>query len=872
MNVVSVSPLRVASLAWQTSRGVPVLTVIAKATYQLLPTACTLAEEQEDPNDYESHWNYDTARSLHSPSDLVPYKPRPEVTLVGQAFAPRGEPATRLVARLIVGNVDKSIVVHGERSFSQDGTLRSGTRFSRMPLRYERAAGGPETSNPVGVQARPDALGAVTLPNLEPPALNVTRPDELIEPIGFGPIAADWPTRRTRLGTQAGSWSLRTLSDGPLPASLDPLYFLSAPPDQYLDELRANERIVLENLHADHPRLATSLPGYEPRAFVERSRGAVSDLPMVCDTLWIDTDRSMCTATWRGQLTLSDVSEQGRVVIGMEMIGRPLAWSSLEELAGPPSRPTIDIERTQPRQPPGATNPAWKRQTATHDVRSGGAPNWPGWLASGDGDAPPRTGDILRDGAVPGALRPSGSPEGIEGAITAAAATLTRPGLPHPPPVAPPMAPMMALGNTTPRAPDASAPSWLRAPPPQRAPTQPRPSPSWAPPPGPTRAPMTPPPMAPSAPSASPPAAPLPAQRPSYAELPSGLRPAEPPPPVALRSSYSDAPSALRQADPPPPARIPAAADLRQATERGAAAASNAAAAAAKVAGAPAARPGGAEAAGAQAAREPPRDHVDLLWFDAAALPRIRADKVLGEARPPKPPPTWLKEQPGQREPQEAKDRREVLAFLSRGRALEELAAIGQAASAAYQADGTYVAPLALVAGELAFDFDEVETLRAILTVTGPFLGGDKKLREVTGGAVEALKIEGRLPSDIAEGFSRRIEEAFAQGQRSVAPGYLDTRVERILLEGRRYQKKTLFGEPRLRALLTFPGGAAGSGPTASGPVPTYLPEALSKHLPLYRRFKARAIVELRPQEDQYETHADALLVLVLGRLLRRAS
>ena len=37
MNVSSVCPMRVSSLMWQTSRGVPVLTVIAKATYQLSP-------------------------------------------------------------------------------------------------------------------------------------------------------------------------------------------------------------------------------------------------------------------------------------------------------------------------------------------------------------------------------------------------------------------------------------------------------------------------------------------------------------------------------------------------------------------------------------------------------------------------------------------------------------------------------------------------------------------------------------------------------------------------------------------------------------------------------------------------------------------
>jgi hypothetical protein len=812
MNLLSVCPLRVASLAWQTSRGVPVLTVVAKATYQLLPVTCPVSEEQEDPSAYESHWNYDTERSLHAPSDLVPYKPRPEVTLVGQAFAPRGEAVPRLTARLIVGGVDKSIVVHGDRSFAQDGTLRSGARFARMSLRYERAAGGPETSNPVGVQPRADGFGAVPLPNLEPPALNVTRPDDPIEPVGFGPIAAEWPARRTRLGPLAGSWSLAALADAPVPKSLDPLYFMSAPPDQYLDELRANERLVLENLHPDHPRLVTSLPGYEPRAFVERARGPVTELPMTCDTLWIDTDRSVCTLTWRGQLTLDGAGEEGRVVVAMEMLGRPLDWSAVEPHAAPPSGRTIDISQGAARVDPAAEE--WKRATVTEDRRPA-TPNWPGWLAAGEGEAGPM-------GALPAPPPPPARPSAPPGALDSAAAR-ARPSLPRPP-----VAPIAPSFGATPPAPPAPAPPWPKAPPP--VPT------SWAPP---ARAPVPPPPPAPLAVTSAAAAV------------------------NALRVSYPEPSSAAVRPTEPAPVRAPAPVDLRKATERGAAAASDAAAAStAKPAPVPANR-----AVIAEPAPEPVRDHVDLLWYDVTALPRIRADRGLREARPAQPPPIWLKEQPGQREPTETVDRRDALAFLSRGKVLDEAAAVSQAASAAYQADGAFVAPLALVAGELGFDFDELETLRAILTVTSPFLGADKKLREVTSSAADALKYEGRLPADIAEGFSRRIEEAFAQGQRAVAPGYLDARVERILLESRRYQRKTLFGDARLRATLTFPDAAPGVGP-----VPIYLPDTLATRLPLFRRFKARAIVELRPQEDQYETHPDALLVLALGRVLRRAT
>jgi len=855
MNVISVCPLRVASLEWHTSRGVPVLTVVAKATYHLAPVTCSLADEQEDPNEYESHWNDDSERSLHSPSDLVPYKPRAEVTLVGQTFAPRGEPVSRLTARLIVGGVDKSVVVHAPRSFSQDGTLHHGPRFGRMPLRYERAAGGLDTANPVGVTRALDTVGAVTLPNLEPPALNVTRPDDYIEPVGFGPIAADWPARRARLGRYAGSWSVSALRTTALPEGIEPAYFLSAPADQLLDELRANERIVLENLHPDHPRLVTSLPGYEPRAFVQRPRGPVAELAMVCDTLWIDTDRSMCTLTWRGQLTLEGPAEEGRVVVAMEMIGRPLAWSNVDA-RGPDAPGPAQPASVEAPPSPAASR---RRHTTAHDA-TGIAPVWPAWLASKEGEPtsgstgePPRgplpSGDLrLADLAAggTGTMEASIPRQVIDGAMARAEATRVGPSAP-PPPVTP-------WAAAAPPAPYGGSPVAM----------------------GLGRGPL-------AALMAAPPPAPLPTtDRSAYPEIPHGRRPSDAPPPP--RVPFYDAmgpagglPQASgRQSSPRPPQ--PAVPDLRAATERGAGAASNAAAATARTSARPADRPGALPVAAP--VREPPREHIDLLWFDPASLPRILADEVLGQGRAERPAVRWVKEAAAPREPQEARDHRELLGIFGRGKPVDEPAALDRVATSAYRDDGTFAPPLVLVAGELSFDFDEVETLRATLTVITPFLGADKKLRDVAGGATDALKTEGRLPGDIAAGLTRRIEEAFAQGQRSVAPGYLDTSVERILLEDRRYAKRTLFGEPRLRARLAFPpGGPAGSpaggaagGPTGGSgtPLPTYLPEALANRLPLFRRFKVRAIVELRPQEDQYETHADALLVLALGRVLRR--
>lgn len=786
MDVVSVCPLRVASLRWRAQRAGPALTIVAKATFRLLPGTCALADEQEDPNEHENHWDDDPRRSLYSPADIVPFKPRPEVMLVGNAFAPRGEPVSRLTVRLIVGRLNKSLVIRADRSFSQDGSLRDGSRFARMGLRWERAAGGADTKNPVGIARGIDTRGAVHLPNLEPPGLNVTHPDDFIEPVGFGPIAADWPSRRERLAHAGGSYN----PGEPLRDGLDPLFFMSAPADQHIDELRANERIVLENLNIEHPRLVTSLPGYEPRAFVERVHGAVAELPMTCDTLWIDTDRAVATLTWRALLALDDVVEGGRVVIAMEQIGKSLAWADVEPLVprrSPSLRP--DIGAPEPSQ-------SLQRQKTLPFTLDGAR-------LSPAAEKPRTTAEPDLGGTMDGPL-----PQDVRGMLNA---------------------------------PLVNEPTWLRSPP------------------VPAVAPVAPPPVAPAW------SRPLPSSPPLIAP-PSDvvtLVPApRPPSPIAMPSPWSPSPSPSQLIAAPSPAIAGPAPVVRDAATRGAAAASNAAAASAAVAKEarpaeprPSVRP--------PPARDPGRDHVDLIWFDPDAVPRIRADLDLGQAPLKSAGAVWSKGEAGPREPQEAKDRRDLLAIFSKVAPLDE-AGFARAAGDAYQEDGTLSAPLALIGGDLVFAFDEVEALRATITVTSPFAGSDKKLREAVEAATEALRSEWPVPADIAEGLTRRIEETFAQGQRAVAPGYLDSSVEKILLQARRYQKRTLFGEPRLRALLSLSSGAAA--------VPTYLPEALAPKLPLFRRFKARAIVEIRPQEDQYESHADALLLLALGRLIRRAS
>jgi hypothetical protein len=335
MQVVSACALPVGSVVWQARSGAVVLTVVCKATFRLRPGESLLADEQEPLVEADRHWNDDPREGLRAASDLVPFKRRADVILVGHAHAPRGEPVQSLVARLCVGALDKSIEVFADRVFTLEGQLQEGPRFVRSPLLWHYAAGGPGTPNPVGVprDARRDAYGRRIVPRLQPPGLHVTSPGDAIPTVGFGPIAPTWPERWQRLHHHANDWDPTRWREWPIPDDLDPGYFNVAPADQQVDVIRPNERIVLENLHAQHPRLVTSLAATTPEAVVERPGRRPEPLAFVCDTLWIDADQGVCSLTWRARVPLEAPDAPGCVRVTL----------AAAQADGPPKAQTVPL-------------------------------------------------------------------------------------------------------------------------------------------------------------------------------------------------------------------------------------------------------------------------------------------------------------------------------------------------------------------------------------------------------------------------------------------------------------------------------------------------------------------------------------------------
>lgn len=885
MKVISVCPLSTSSLIWQPRAGSYALSVVCKATYALSPGEASLAQEQEEINESDDHWNDDPNRSVRAPSDVMPMKARAEVMVVGHAFAPGGQAVRSLATRLIVGEVDKAIDVYCDRYFTLEGGMQEGQRFTRMPLRYERAAGGQGTWNPVGMRGDVrDAYGRRALPNLQPAGTHVATPDDFVEPVGFGPIAMNWPTRVDKAGRHAQSFMQGTWRGRPVPDDFDMSFFNQAPWDQQLAGLRENERIVLEHMHPEHARLVTSLPGIRPAVFVDWGRGgAAQKIAVRADTLWIDTDRAIATMTFRAQIALEKPAQAGRVVVGMDSPGYEVPWSELERRAGlsDPSTESVMDELTvtpdeepvkaSPVPMPGGTRitsiPALTKGKSTVLPFAQGASGQP----SNAPPAPPPALPFAQTQNKQSGTRDDRAGSGAPGSALPFGKTSS--GLPF------------GTASSAVRAP--SAPSWqaiteVSQTPQGTPPSSPRPNISPLPPAvarprqdsvpgsGSWTAPQPPPVVAPPAPVVAPPAPVI---------TPAVVQPPVVPVITAAPAVGSDSPWASGGIAPPPaPGRDAIAANAapaisvsagaasspESAKAGGVAGASNAAAAAtapwnlpkrdAKAIAASAEPGPGKTAAGG-------REVLKLLWFDPSGMPRVRGTarwKPVLKALEDKAPDRELDD--AAKEPQEVEDRREVFEILVHGERTD-LKGIASAAEDAIRDDGKYIPPLVLLAGEMEFPFDEMESLRAAISTASPLITQpDENLRAAVTAGKEFLTTPGLIASpSVSEGLLNRIREAFVKEKKGLAPDYLDTQIERALLAGRYYQKREVLGGKHLRFLMR----SVGEQDSLLG----YIDEDVAKKLPMFKRFSVRLIAEVHLVEDQYETHPQSLRVIAIGRI-----
>jgi uncharacterized protein YjbI with pentapeptide repeats len=295
------------TIPWQVKPPDYAVVVVVKATYLIAEDgSLALAPEQDPPSgdvEHEPDELAPGASSLRYASDFAIFKPAADVLLVGHAYPPDETVGVSNV-ELRMGNLRRRIAVFGDRKWGGFGLEGQPARFEKMPLRWERAMGGPlSEDNPVGRGFKSGVLA----PNLErPEALARTR-DDRPEPACFAPVSSGWKARRSKTGTYDAAWMRERWPY--LPADFDWSHFNAAPPEQQVPYLRGDERFAVVGVRPGGRGFEGQLPGMRPRVFAQRTEDVGGDFFEVLlrlDTAWIDADDGKLVLVWRGLYATPD--------------------------------------------------------------------------------------------------------------------------------------------------------------------------------------------------------------------------------------------------------------------------------------------------------------------------------------------------------------------------------------------------------------------------------------------------------------------------------------------------------------------------------------------------------------------------------------
>jgi hypothetical protein len=268
--------------------------------------------------------------SIKLESDIVPLKPRGDIVLVGQAYAPGDTPAESIDVSLRVGNVSKSIKVIGDRHWEFSSRLLPVTAsdpepFKTMDLVYERAFGGIDTKgsgwceeNPLGKgfygKKNKEVLDDAPLPNLEDPKNLIKDWEDHPSPVGFGFYSRAAMPRSGYLGTYDETWQKERSPDPPEDFRFD--YYNGAHPDLQVEGyLRGDEGVELSNLTPEG-KVQFQLPGTRLSCTVTKSDGpgyekenvVEEEVNLNLDTICFIMDEGRFYMVWRGLFPIKDLT------------------------------------------------------------------------------------------------------------------------------------------------------------------------------------------------------------------------------------------------------------------------------------------------------------------------------------------------------------------------------------------------------------------------------------------------------------------------------------------------------------------------------------------------------------------------------------
>ena len=302
--------------------------VVARGRFLLRLDASMIADRQQPDLQWEDAYQGDPHSTplLHS-TDLTPFRPGTDVSVLGEAHAPGGKPMPSWTCGIhIADRLVRSLRVTGPRRWMpRPPKTRMGpprlTRGSRLnawqltepepalsvPLDWALAHGGPtlglpdDPSSPPPLPGNPLGIGVIdplrTASDRTYPAPQIEWADALIQsptasatppvPAGFGLASPWWPCRLRHAGTYDEHW--RERRHPLLPEDFDDHFWQSAPPEMVVQPwLQGDESFTLTNLHPDYPTLSGFLPRLRMVVRLHLPQAAMQDHELALDSLQFD--------------------------------------------------------------------------------------------------------------------------------------------------------------------------------------------------------------------------------------------------------------------------------------------------------------------------------------------------------------------------------------------------------------------------------------------------------------------------------------------------------------------------------------------------------------------------------------------------------
>ena len=331
-------------LPGQTPQGEPILSVLVKRTYDIVPGKRCIRTAQDRkliPGDVP--WGNPLNTCVRYESDFVPFKLGTDVVLDGKAHAPNAAATSSCEVSLQVAGRHKQVLVIGDRVVQyvrkRTPVFTEPQPFTTMELRYDRAYGGtdvfsdkstiyPYPRNPRGcgfvVANTEQSVDQLALPNLEDPSNRLTPERLCLEdykkwenqpmPAGLGWFPKTWLPRAGFAGIMPGDRTtekeLRTAYAQLVPASqreayvknglpdMDFRFFSGASPGLDLPFLTGTEEIATRNLSPEG-LLSFQLPGECPRMGLDIGSG-MQQPDVVLHTVMIHMEQQQVDLVWRG--------------------------------------------------------------------------------------------------------------------------------------------------------------------------------------------------------------------------------------------------------------------------------------------------------------------------------------------------------------------------------------------------------------------------------------------------------------------------------------------------------------------------------------------------------------------------------------------